>query len=170
VKTQTQQLDATQSGRAGAVGVFLLALSRLAQQRPRPGTIEHPRLALLIDRELIEIHVAGSLSIAAAARLQAPGYIAHHTVKKGAKTAGPVAFGTGEDAALLKAFDEHLLHGVIEILQVRRISPARRYIGADHRMVMLGKRGALGRAPRYRCLDDRPASAFPLRHVSGRLA
>src|SRR6516162_4509571 len=89
-----------------------------------------------------------------------PGHIAHNTVKKGAKTAGAVALSAGKKAVALEAGDEYFLHCVIEILQVRGISPARGEIGADNRLIALGESGALGRAAARRCGDDGPAGGF----------
>jgi hypothetical protein len=62
VKTQTPQLDASQGGRAGAAGVFLLTPGRLAQPRPRPSAIAHPRLAFLSGWNLIEIRLSVGLT------------------------------------------------------------------------------------------------------------
>ncbi len=86
------------------------------------------------------------MPIAAAACFQLPGHVAHNAVKKGVKTAGAVALIAGKKAVALESGDEYLLHGVVEILQVRGISPVRGEIGADNRLIALGESGALGRA------------------------
>jgi hypothetical protein len=114
-------------------------------------------LAFLIGWDLIEIHLSVGLSITVAARFQTPGHVAYNAVKKGAEAATTAALDVGEHAASLEAFDEHVLHGVIEILKVRGISPACGEIGADNRLIAPGEGGALGRTACRRCGDDGPA-------------
>jgi hypothetical protein len=84
----------------------------------------------------------------------------NNAVKKGTEAARTIALSAGEQVVAPETGDEHISHGAIEIVQARRISPARGEIDADNRLITLGEGDALGRAACRRRGDDDPAGGF----------
>src|SRR5262249_58893143 len=87
-------------------------------------------------------------------RLDAAGDVAHHAVQVRLEAAGTARVGPGEGPLRLEAGDEHLLNGIVEILQARRSTPPGFEGGADHRH---GKPAARGPgAPASRAAGPHP--------------
>jgi hypothetical protein len=73
--------------------------------------------------------------------------------------------GLLQDASLPEALQENFLHGVIELLLIARVVPARGKISPDDRGVAADEVLAVGPAPCGGRLDYRPASRIGSVHA-----